>query len=92
MNRLWTLAALPMLLAACSTTPPETTYVEAAPTGELQQMEFALSSGRYHCNAGNVVDVVRDARDVNRLAVRWHGRNVALARNASASGLPRFES
>lgn len=93
MNRLWTLAALPLLLlAACSTTPPEATNAEVAPTGELQQMEFALSSGRYNCNAGNVVDVVRDARDNNRLAVRWHGRNVALARNASASGLPRFES
>lgn len=94
MKRFWTLAVFPLLLAACATPPREATVVEApaAIGGELPQMEFALTSGRYRCSAGDVVDVERDARDVNRLAVRWHGRNVALARNASASGLPRFEN
>lgn len=92
MKRFLALAALPLMLAACSTTPPEEAAIVVVPAGELPQMEFALVSGRYFCNAGDVVDVERDARDINRLAVRWHGRNVALARNASVSGLPRFES
>ena len=93
LRRLLTLAALPLLLAACSATPPATNVAAPATIdGPLPQMEFALASGRYHCSAGDVVDVQRDARDANRLAVRWHGRRVALARNSSASGLPRFES
>lgn len=92
MKKAWMLAALPLLMAACSTTPPEATVVEAPPPGEPQQMEFKLASGRYDCNAGEVVYVQRDKKDSNRVDVRWQGRKASLERNPSVSGLPRFES
>ncbi len=85
------LASLPLLMAACSTVP-ETSVVSAPSSGEPQQMEFKLASGRYDCNAGEVVYVRRDQKDSNRVDVRWKGRKAALKRNPSASGLPRFES
>lgn len=80
-------------LAACSTTAPipEATVVEAPPPGEPQQMQFVLASGDYHCSAGEVVGVVRDQADANRIRVRWQGRMHDLVRNPSASGLPRYE-
>lgn len=82
-------------LAACSSTPT-VSVVEAPPadpvTGAPVQMDFVLSSGRYHCDAGQIVDVFRDAEDRNRINVGWHGELVSLARNPSASGLPRYES
>ena len=94
------LAALPMLgvllgLAACSSTPPSS-VVEAPPadpvTGAPAQMEFALASGRYRCAEGQKVDVFRDGADRNRMRVGWQGELVDLARNPSASGLPRYEN
>ncbi|MBT0960117.1 MliC family protein [Denitromonas iodatirespirans] len=82
-------------LAACSSTPT-VSVVEAPPadpvTGAPVQMDFVLSSGRYHCDAGQYVDVFRDVDDHNRINVGWQGELVALARNPSASGLPRYES
>lgn len=89
------MASVSLVLAACSSTPT-VSVVEAPPadpvTGGPVQMEFSLSSGRYHCDAGQIVDVFRDAEDRNRINVGWHGELVALARNPSASGLPRYES
>ncbi len=89
------IVCLPVWLAACSSAPPAS-VVKAPPadpaTGEPGQMEFALSSGRYHCDAGQSVDVFRSTEDRNRINVGWHGELVALARNPSASGLPRYES
>ncbi|WP_227815318.1 MliC family protein [Nitrogeniibacter aestuarii] len=86
------LLTLPTLLVACSTVPvPERTIVESPPPDEPQQMEFALASGSYHCNAGEVVKVMRDRKDGNHINVSWKGRSHDLQRNPSASGLPRYE-
>lgn len=86
------LLSLPAVLAACTTAPvPERTIVEAPPPNEPQQMEFALASGAYHCNAGEVVKVMRSHKDSNLIKVSWQGRSHELARNPSASGLPRYE-
>jgi len=93
MKKGWMLALLPLMMAACSTTSvPEATVVEAPAPDEPQQMEFKLASGRYDCDAGEVVYVQRNARDHNRVDVRWQGRRAALERNPSVSGLPRFEN
>jgi len=86
------LMMLPALLTACQTARvPEQTVVEAPPPGQPQQMQFALASGAYHCNAGEVVRVTRHRDDGNRISVSWRGRSHNLERNPSASGLPRYE-
>ncbi|WP_323002083.1 MliC family protein [Denitromonas sp.] len=95
LGRWMAVLSVPLWLAACSSAPT-VSVVEAPPadpvTGAPGQMEFTLSSGRYHCDMGQTVDVFRHTDDRNRINVGWHGELVELARNPSASGLPRYES
>ncbi|MCB1961342.1 MAG: MliC family protein [Rhodocyclaceae bacterium] len=86
------LYSLPLLLAACASDPPSVVEAPPSPNGEPVQMEFSLASGRYHCDAGAVVDVHRNAAEADMLHVGWRGKRFAMARNPSASGLPRYEN
>ena len=88
------LVCLPLVLAGCASAPPSS-VVEALPEtadGEPGQMEFSLASGHYRCDAGAVVEVQRERAHADRLHVGWHGRRYEMARNPSASGLPRYEN
>jgi membrane-bound lysozyme inhibitor of c-type lysozyme MliC len=91
----YTLGAL--LLAACSTytaQPPASSAsagVINAPGDASPQLAFKLASGTYRCEYGAQVEVRRDARDPNLIRVGWQGASYPMHRNASSSGLPRYE-
>lgn len=95
-NRLIKTVALSMLsalLAACATTE------QAAPTSAKsrdsaqgkQQLNFKLASGTYRCESGQQVDIQRDTRNANVIALNWQGSRHTLHRYDSSSGLPRYE-
>lgn len=89
MNRssLPAIVALSLALSAC-VAPSQVQRPQ--PGGQL---ELTLASGTYGCEDGERVHIERDIRDrVNyRIHVGWHGRHYRLERDASYSGLPRFE-
>jgi hypothetical protein len=86
-----------LLLAGCST------YISQAPStsasagvvnvpGEASpQLAFRLPSGTYQCEYGVRVDVHRNAKDPNLIQLDWKGATYPMLRNASSSGLPRYE-
>ena len=86
-----------LLLAACSfqtaQSPgsPATAGVLDVPGKPNQQLDFKLASGTYRCEYGAQVEVRRDARDPNLIQVGWRGTRYPMLRNASYSGLPRYE-
>ena len=93
-GRKWlAIVCLPVWLAACGSAPPAS-VVKAPPadpvTGEPGQMEFALSGGRYHCDAGQSVDVFQHRRPQPHQ--RWLAWRICPRAQPSASGLPRYES
>lgn len=82
------LALLALLLSSCASKP-------AAPPAAVgnAQLELALTSGNYRCEGGIRLWVDREFRDRtnHRLRIVWNGSSYQLERNASFSGLPRFE-
>ena len=96
--RLSFLGAAALVLAACSTPQSAPTVAQAAPAadGYVQrngQFEFGLASGDYRCELGVKLQISREVREqVNeRIRLAWNGRDYALDRDPSHSGLPRFE-
>ena len=84
------------LLAACSTQTPQLAATPSAgvvnvPGIATPQLDFKLASGTYRCEYGAQVEVRRDAREPNLIQVGWQGANYPMHRNASSSGLPRYE-
>lgn len=55
------------------------------------QLEFELKSGNYMCEFGQRVGVQRDIRTGNNVLIAWKGGSYRLLRDASYSGLPRYE-
>lgn len=54
-------------------------------------LDFKLASGTFSCEAGLRVDVARNPATPDQMHINWQGRSYALARDSSASGLPRYE-
>lgn len=94
------------LLAACATpqppeppaaATPDSSGIDATystvrpPAGGNPQLQFRLASGSYNCELGARVEVRRDPRDANQIEIGWEGRRYGMVRNASYSGLPRYE-
>lgn len=80
--------SLSLILAACGTAPPAP---PAAQSG--QQLEFKLASGTYNCENQVRVRIDREiSNQVNSgINLNWNGGSYRLVRDASSSGLPRFE-
>ena len=90
MTRLHRFGLVALLVAGCATPPPS--LVEGA-ASQRGQFEFALASGLYQCDQGVQLQLQREMRDrVNhRIQLNWKGGVYQLERDASYSGLPRFE-
>lgn len=89
------LALTGALLTACATsTPPQTNAANAPNSREpsarssAKQLSFKLPSGVYRCEAGQQVEIQRNAADI---ALAWQRSRHTLRRYDSESGLPRFE-
>lgn len=87
-----------LVLAGCSALSGQadggssaTAGVVEVPAKAPKQLDFKLASGTYRCEYGAQVEVRRDARDPNQIRVAWRGNSYAMLRNASFSGLPRYE-
>ncbi|MBA3998063.1 MAG: hypothetical protein C0466_12980 [Candidatus Accumulibacter sp.] len=93
MKRLSWLAiiASALALSACGTTPGKQTQAPRAP--QSGQLELALRSGTYTCEQDIRIRVEREIREgANvRIDIVWNGDGYRLERDASYSGLPRFE-
>ncbi|MBS1188823.1 MAG: hypothetical protein H6R10_615 [Rhodocyclaceae bacterium] len=78
---------LSLLLSACATQP------EPLPSHPKGQLELSLTSGTYSCENGIRIEVEREIRGSAKHHIRigWNGQSYQLERDASASGLPRFE-
>lgn len=81
-------AAAALVVSACTSPAPPATGGAANQGGSLN---FKLVSGRFHCEQGIEVGIVRDSRNPSQLQIDWKGQTYAMNRNASYSGLPRFE-
>jgi hypothetical protein len=94
-----TLAALAvtMLTACASGTSADPSGVDVTNStvsrrpGENPQIQLKLASGTYRCEQGQRVDVQRDPRNAQQIEVGWQGGRYGMVRNASYSGLPRYE-
>lgn len=98
MNRLSILAVVVSCLAlsACLGSLRPSSFAQSVQpdlTHHNQQLDFALASGNYHCEHGVRVQVHREpiTEGHNRIRLGWNGRHYQLQRDASHSGLPRFE-
>ncbi|QKS27760.1 MAG: hypothetical protein FAZ92_03584 [Accumulibacter sp.] len=85
-----------LLLTACATSGPQSATESsdrkvARTKSERQQLDFRLASGTYRCELGQSVEVERHARGDRAIEVRWEGKQHTLQRQASSSGLPRYE-
>jgi hypothetical protein len=90
------LPCLAILLAACATSGPQSSSEssdrkDTRARSERKQLDFRLASGTYRCELGQSVEVERQARGDRAIAVRWEGKQHTLQRQASSSGLPRYE-
>lgn len=63
----------------------------AKPDSQKRQLDFELSSGSYHCEFGQRIEVQRSAREQGSMQIGWKGKRYNLARDPSESGLPRYE-
>lgn len=81
--------AVALIVSACTSPAPAPATEEAANRGG--PLNFKLVSGRFHCELGIEVGIVRDSRNPSQLQIDWKGQTYAMNRNASYSGLPRYE-
>lgn len=91
-------ASLASLAAACAGPMPssssgvDVTYsTPSRPAGDSAQLKLELASGTYRCEEGYKVDVRRDPRNAYQIEIGWQGARYGMLRNASYSGLPRYE-
>ncbi|EXI65349.1 MAG: Membrane-bound lysozyme-inhibitor of c-type lysozyme [Candidatus Accumulibacter adjunctus] len=100
MPMLWfvrsSLPLLALLLGGCATSgtqssPESSDRKESRPRSDRKQLDFRLASGTYRCDLGQSVEVERHGRDDRAIALRWEGKRHTLQRQASSSGLPRYE-
>ena len=89
------LFVLSAIISACGTIGQRPASVVAHQDGtkgiQQKQLSFQLASGVYHCEQGQTVEVLRDARNTNLIELIWQSNRYSLQRYDSASGLPRFE-
>ena len=85
------LAALCLLLAACTTTAPQPASTSAQPQGARSQLKLNLASGVYRCEENQRVEIQRDPHLANTITLNWQGQRRTLQRYDSESGLPRYE-
>ncbi|MCM8593959.1 MliC family protein [Accumulibacter sp.] len=84
-------------LAACATAgSPDGREVSGDRSSEARQkrqkqLSFRLGSGLYRCELGQTVDVRRVSETPGQIEIGWQGNRHTLQREASASGLPRYE-
>jgi hypothetical protein len=82
--------AIALAVGACTSPAPSSVVDQSNnPGGSLN---FKLASGRFHCELGIEVGIMRDPQNPSQLKVDWNGRTYAMNRNASYSGLPRYEN
>ena len=97
MTRRLRFCLLAAVLGGCAmqtTQPPQTSAsagVLKVPGDASPQLDFKLASGTYRCESGAQVEVRRNARDPNLIRLGWQGASYPMLRNASYSGLPRYE-
>jgi len=93
MNRFYLAVATGLAVAVAACTSPAHPLAESSNRGAggNGQLDLKLVSGRYHCELGIEVGIERDARNPSLLQIDWKGRRFAMDRNASYSGLPRYE-
>lgn len=58
---------------------------------QQKQLSFRLGSGLYRCELDQTVDVQRATERPGQIEIGWQGNRHTLQREASASGLPRYE-
>ena len=84
--------AIPLILSACGSSPPKSPPLapQAAQNGQL---ELTLKSGVYSCEEKIRIQVERKSQHGSNTRVNlvWNGNSYRLDRDASYSGLPRFE-
>ena len=90
------LTFLSAALSACATNEQQTANSADAqkPGGRSvgkKQLDFRLSSGVYRCEHGQSVEVERRSTSDRLIELRWQGKQHILQRQASSSGLPRYE-
>lgn len=81
--------AFAFAVGAC--TSPAHPPVAAESSSHGGALNFKLASGRFHCEMGIEIGIVRDPQNPSQLQIDWNGRTYAMNRNASYSGLPRYE-
>ena len=77
-----------LALTACrSADPPRPTVV---PPPSEPAVGYGLPGGAYRCEAGQTVELMRDAAQPDSLVILWRGQIHSMERDPSSSGLPRF--
>ncbi|MBL8442495.1 MAG: MliC family protein [Zoogloeaceae bacterium] len=84
-------ALLSTVLTGCSIFPFQSASEAPPKETAASPLDFKLASGTFSCEAGLRVDVARNPATPNQMQINWQGRSYALARDSSASGLPRYE-
>lgn len=86
---------LPLVLAACTASGPQTPAAPAATRNNTkhgnEQLQFKLASGVYRCEMGQNIEVQRNSRNEGTIDLVWQGNRHSLQRHDSSSGLPRYE-
>lgn len=88
------IVSLSAMLTACAATEPlplSTAARRDEAKGKQQQLNFQLASGIYRCELGQNIEIQRDLRNEDQIALRWQGNRHTLQRYDSTSGLPRYE-
>ncbi len=94
-DRLVACTTLPVVLAACAASGPQTPATPGAARSNTkhgnEQLQFKLASGVYRCEMGQNIEVQRNSRNEGTIDLVWQGNRHSLQRHDSSSGLPRYE-